>query len=71
MFEKNKKQRVLQHLLKIGIILTISAVIVTFLPKVPVFDYTYQQGMPWHHETFIAPRDFPVHKTAEIGRAHV
>ncbi|MDR2131090.1 MAG: HDIG domain-containing protein [Odoribacteraceae bacterium] len=65
MLEKNKKHRTLQHLFKIAIILLISGVIVAFLPKVATFDYTYRKGMPWHHETLIAPFDFPIHKTPE------
>lgn len=59
----------LQHLLKIGIILIISATIVLLLPKISGFDYTYQQGMPWLHETLVAPFDFPIHKTAEELKA--
>ncbi|MDR1274222.1 MAG: phosphohydrolase, partial [Odoribacteraceae bacterium] len=64
MLEKNRKHRKRQHLLKISIILGISAVIVILFPKISRFDYTYQQGMPWHHETLVAPFDFPIHKTA-------
>ncbi|MDR2413624.1 MAG: HDIG domain-containing protein [Odoribacteraceae bacterium] len=65
MLEKNKKRRMLQHLLKIGIILIISAVIVALLPKIASFDSSYQKGMPWNHETLVAPFDFPIHKTPE------
>jgi putative nucleotidyltransferase with HDIG domain len=65
MLDRNKKHRKRQHLLKISIILVISAVIVILFPKISRFDYTYQQGMPWHHETLVAPFDFPIHKTAD------
>ncbi|MDR0766042.1 MAG: HDIG domain-containing protein [Odoribacteraceae bacterium] len=71
MLEKNKKHRLLQHLLKIGIILIISAIIVMLLPKITPFDATYQKGMPWLHETLVAPFDFPIHKTPDELQAEV
>lgn len=58
-----KLKRRLNILFRIGIMFTISVIIVYLLPKVGHFQYEYQKGIPWRYETLIAPFDFPIYKT--------
>jgi len=62
---KTKKHRTIQYVFKISTIIIICGLIVLLLPKIEGFKYSYQKGMPWKHETLIAPLDFPLHKSAE------
>jgi len=46
------------------VLFIISIAIVTYLlPKTGKFAYEYQNGIPWKHQTLIAPFDFPIYKT--------
>jgi len=41
------------------------AIITYLLPKTAKFKYEYAKGIPWMHETLIAPFDFPIYKSQE------
>jgi putative nucleotidyltransferase with HDIG domain len=41
------------------------AIITYLLPKTAKFKYEYAKGVPWMHETLIAPFDFPIYKSQE------
>ena len=41
------------------------AIVTYLLPKTAKFKYEYAKGIPWMHETLIAPFDFPIYKSQE------
>ena len=68
---RNNKHRRLQHFFKIVIIIIICGIIVSLLPKIEGFKYTYQKGMPWRYGTLTSPMDFPIHKTSQEKMAEI
>ncbi len=52
-------------LMRIGLVLLTSFVIVWFLPRNEAKQFAYEIGEPWHYGTIIAKYDFPVYKTDE------
>jgi len=40
-----------------------AGLVLYLIPRKGIFRYEYYQGKPWHHETLIAPYDFPVYKS--------
>lgn len=51
------------HLYRILLFITAAGIVLYLIPRKGIFRYEYAQGKPWHHETLIAPYDFPVYKS--------
>lgn len=51
-----------QYLIRIFFFLLASFIIVLFFPREGKFKYEFKQGMPWMHESLIAPFSFPIYK---------
>ena len=50
---------------KLILFLVTTLIIVFMFPKKGSFQYEFQKGAPWLHETLIAPYDFPILKSNE------
>lgn len=61
-------------LIKYGVILICTAIIVIFLPKHPRFRFEFEKGKVWMHDDLISPYNFAILKTAEeidLDRANI
>ena len=52
-------------LIKYGVIVLCTAIIVIFLPKHPRFRFEFEKGKVWMHDDLISPYNFAILKTAE------
>lgn len=51
-----------EYLIRIFFFLLASFILVLFFPREGKFKYEFKQGMPWMHESLIAPYSFPIYK---------
>lgn len=65
MFERfpHFKSKYLQPTTRALFFIIAIAIITYLLPKTGKFAYEYVNGLPWKHQTLIAPFDFPIYKT--------
>ena len=64
MFEFFDKHKVSINItIRIITIFIVCMSIILTLPKVGVFQYEYEEGLPWRYESLTAPFDFPIYKT--------
>ena len=62
-FSKIRNQH--SFLQKALLFLLTTALIVLLFPRTGSFKYEFQKGIPWKHETLMAPYDFPILKSDE------
>jgi putative nucleotidyltransferase with HDIG domain len=51
-----------QHITRIGLFLSVAAIIVLLFPKENKFKYHFEVGKPWTYELITASFDFPIYK---------
>ena len=52
-----------KHFYRILLFIAAAGLVLYLIPRKGIFRYEYSHGKPWHHETLIAPYDFPVYKS--------
>lgn len=65
---KNKQNKLLANnsaILKFGVMIFCTLIIIVFLPKHPRFQFEFEKGKIWMHDDLISPYNFAILKTSE------